>query len=58
VVEDNSINDGGRRIVVEIMMSDFDIQAVMQDAVWCMLLLYQILELSVHISVILGFSNS
>ena len=38
VVEDNTINNGGKRIMVEIMMSDFDIQAVRLDAVRCMLL--------------------
>jgi hypothetical protein len=51
VVEDNTINDGGRCILVEITMSDFDIQAVMLDAVQCILLFYQILDMSIHILV-------
>jgi len=50
VVEDNTINNGGRCILVEIMMSDFDIQAVMIDGIWCMLLFCQILGLSMLIS--------
>jgi len=32
--------NGGRCILVEIPMSDFDIQAVMLDGVRCMLLFY------------------
>ena len=40
MVEDTTIKHGGRCILVEITMSDFDIQAVMLDGVRCMLLFY------------------
>jgi len=57
MVEDTTIKHGGRCILVEITMSDFDIQAIMLDAVRCMLLFYQILDLNIHVLVLLGFSS-
>ena len=59
MVEDNTSNNSGRHILVAIMMSDSDIQAVMLlvDAVQCMMLFYHISDVSVHISALLGFSS-
>jgi hypothetical protein len=58
VEEDNTINDGGRHILVEITLQDFDTHAIMLDAVQCMLLFYQILHMSTHPSVLQGISIS
>jgi len=57
VVEDSTRNDSGRHILIEIMMSDFDIQVIMLlvDAVQCIMLFYHISDVSIHISVLLGF---